>query len=170
MPEGYAKAILVQKLALMDQGNQSFAEDRFLTHTLTEEVWNTGTYGLLRHVCKERGELLNRRDFNTIVLCGSYQEEGAGVQGKLLGERAELSSGEVRFRSSPVIVDLPQGLGSEGRKCEPVVEFVLLEVSKGNKQESRQGRGVVVFDDAVPNLRHKSIKNDDPLTWVVQMW
>jgi hypothetical protein len=30
-------------------------------------------------------------------------------------------------------------LGSEGRKCEPVIEFEFLEISKGNEQESSQG-------------------------------
>jgi hypothetical protein len=91
------------------------------------------TYGFLRYICEERGELLNRRDLDTINLCGPYEEECAGGRTKLPGEGVELSCGEVRLRIGPVIVDLPQRLGSEGRKCEPVVELVLLEVSKGDK-------------------------------------
>jgi hypothetical protein len=91
------------------------------------------TYGFLRYICKKRGELLNRCDLNIIILCRPYEEECADGRTKLLGEGVELSCGEVRFRIGPVIGDLPQRLCSEGRKCEPVVELVLLEVSKGNK-------------------------------------
>lgn len=38
-------------------------------------------------------------------------------------------------RCRPITVDLPQGLGSKGGKSEPIVEFVFLEVGKGNEQE-----------------------------------
>jgi hypothetical protein len=74
----------------------------------------------------------------------------------LLRERAELSCREVFLRRRPVVIDLPQWLGREGGKSEPIVELVFLEVSEGDDQESRQGRSVVVLDDTVPNLRCKN--------------
>jgi hypothetical protein len=58
----------------------------------------------------------------------------------------------VSLGGRPVIVDLPQRLGSEGGKREPIVEFVLLEIGEGDEKELCQHRRVMVLGDAVPDL------------------
>ena len=94
-----------------------------------------GTHRLLGHVCKESGELLHRGNLNASILRGSHKKECGRCQGKLFRKRTELSFREVGIGRGPVIVDLPQRLASEGRKREPIVEFVFLKVGEGNEQK-----------------------------------
>jgi hypothetical protein len=132
MQGDYAEAILVPKLVQRDLENRSFAKGDSMTHTCLGEM-STGTHRLLRHIDKEIGELLYRGNLNIVALRRSYKEKCAGCLGELLCERAELSCRKVCVGRGPVIIDLPQWLGSKCGKREPIVKFVLLKISKGDK-------------------------------------
>ena len=56
---GFEGAILAPKLVQTDLGNQLFAEGGSMTLPWIKRMRSTDTHGLLRHFCKEIGELLH---------------------------------------------------------------------------------------------------------------
>ena len=64
-------------------------------------------------------------------------------------------------RLPAILCDLPGGFGDEGGECEPIIVLILLEISKGDEEESVEFGDVLLRNDARPHLCTREYEYDD---------
>ena len=106
------------------------------------------------YLCGVTGKLDDEIRFRVCMEC---VEDGCELEERLDERvrvpRCYLSCTELLLcRLPPVVCDLPGRLGDERREGEPVVILVFLEISECDEKKSVEFRGVLVLNDAGPDL------------------